>query len=88
LLTVATELAARKTAIFAMELDESLAHPTLGLYSDMREQELQKTVECYNLMMSVLKMRERLTVGYDALLNNQIAGAETELAMQIEHDPH
>jgi exonuclease III len=85
LLTVATELAARKTAIFAMELDRGLSHPTLGLYKDIREQELQKTVECYNLMMSVLKMRERLAVDYDELLSNQIAGAETELAMQIEN---
>jgi hypothetical protein len=79
------ELAARKTAIFAMDLERGLSHPNFGAYIDIKEQELQKSLECYNLLMSVLKMREKLAIGYDELLSNQIAGAETELTLQIEN---
>jgi hypothetical protein len=78
------ELAARKTAIYALKLDSDTIHPTFGTNREIKEREMPRLVSCDALIDNVLKGREKAIICQDEAASLLVAGYEAEIKLSLE----
>jgi hypothetical protein len=84
LMMASVELAARKTAIYALSLDSDTIHPTFGSNREVRDREMARLISCDALIDTVLKGRESLANCHDEAVSLLVAGHETEIRLRLE----
>jgi hypothetical protein len=84
LMMASVELAARKTAIYALKLGSDTIHPTFGSNREVKEREMSRLVSCDALIDNVLKGRENVVICQDEAASLLVAGYEAEIRLSLE----
>ncbi len=86
-LGTSVEIAARRVALFSLNMDTANFNTPLGTYNDIRDGELRKIAIAINHLNDIIKKKEKranMICAIDDLLDMQIAGAERELDLCLQ----
>jgi exonuclease III len=87
LMCIAIEIAARRVAIYSLDLDSVEVVEGFGSYAVLKANELRRISDCSDITKRIVKfMEQRAIKGADVCqnLNLQISGLETDALLQID----